>query len=299
MISVRPDLFSGIVPFVCAAEERSFGRAAQSLGVTTAAVSKAVQRLESELGVQLLERSSRAVALTREGEAFLGSCREAVLHVHGARESIQRGRREPHGELACTLPFLLGPLVLPGLGGLSAQYPRLRFRISLSDRIAQLVSESYDVALRLGEPPEAGLSSRLLRTTRWVTVAAPSYLARRPAPASPDELAAHNCLKLVGPNGRPREWSFADGERGWRQPVTGSLLIDHGESLLRAAESGMGLCQGLDVMVSEPVRAGRLTEVLGRYSASGPPIYALLPAGRENTVKVRAFLRYLKDVFAR
>ena len=162
-MSARADVFAGVVPFVRTAELRSFGRAAAELGVTTAAVSKAVRRLEDDLGVRLLERSSRQVALTRAGAVFLERCRPALLGVQGARDAVRGAAREPHGELALTLPVILAPFVVPGLGRLRAQYPRLAFRVHLSDRIARLAEESYDVAIRMGALADSDLVARKLR----------------------------------------------------------------------------------------------------------------------------------------
>src|SRR5512139_2490109 len=121
-MKVRSDLFAGVLPFVRAAEERSFSRAAASLGVTTAAVSKAVRKLEEDLGVKLLDRSSRVVTLTREGEIFLERSRRAVIDVQSAREAMQGTRREPQGELSVTMSFVLAPLVVPQLPRLAARY---------------------------------------------------------------------------------------------------------------------------------------------------------------------------------
>ncbi len=293
----RLDLFAGVLPFVRTAEERSFGRAAASLGVTTAAVSKAVKKLEDDLGVKLLDRSSRVVTLTKEGAVFLERCRQAVLHVQGAREAMLGSRREPHGELAVTLPFILASFVVPNLSRLGAQYPRLSFRLHMSDRVARLADESFDVAIRMGELASSSLVSRRLRTTRWVTVASPSYLARRSSPRSPADLVGHNCLSFVAPNGKPRDWSFTDQGRTVTVAVQGNLLIDHGSTLLGAAEAGMGICQVLDFMVEDALRDGRLVEVLSAASAEGPSIHALATPARAGSANVRAFMRFLADAF--
>ena len=293
----RLDLFSGVLPFVRTAEERSFGRAAASLGVTTAAVSKAVRKLEEDLGVKLLDRSSRVVTLTREGEVFLERCRRAVLDVTGAREAVLGARREPQGEIAVTLPFILAPLVVPRLSRLGVQYPRLTFRLHMTDRLARLADESYDVAIRMGELEASSMVARQLRKTRWVTVASPTYLARRPAPKSPADLVDHNCLRFVAPNGKPRNWTFADKARETVVEVAGNLLIDHGVYLLAAARAGMGICQVLDFMVHEAVREGDLVEVLAAYAAEGPGIHALATPGRARSANVRAFMMFLVDAF--
>jgi DNA-binding transcriptional LysR family regulator len=292
---IRPDLFAGVLPFVRVAEERSFGRAAAGLGVSTAAVSKSVKRLEEDLGVKLLDRSSRAVSLTREGAIFLDRCRGAVEGVLGAREAMQQVRREPEGELAVTLPFILAPFVTSDLVRLSARHPRLSFRMHLTDRIARLSEESYDVAIRIGALAPGGHVTRLLRRTRWVTVAAPAYLRRAGTPATLAELAAHNCLRFLGPNGRPRAWSFAEGV----VEVGGNLLVDHGGSLLEAASSGLGLAQVLDFMVADAVRDGALVEVLADHASEGPGIHALATANRARTVNVRVFLQFLAECFRR
>jgi LysR family transcriptional regulator, regulator for bpeEF and oprC len=296
-MKIRPDLFSGILPFVRTAEERSFGRAAASLGVTTAAVSKAVRRLEDELGVKLLDRSSRVVAPTRDGELFLERCQPAVGQVQGAREAVQGRRRVPQGEVSLTLPFIVAPFVLPALARVGEQHPRLVFRIDLSDRITRLARESYDLAIRTGELEPSSLVTRFLRATRWVTVASPAYLARRPAPRTPADLEAHNCLVFVAPNGRPRHWTFLEEGREVRRHVDGNLLIDHGTSLPAAALAGMGVCQVLDFMVAPQVREGQLVEVLAAHAAPGPAIHALATPGRVRSANVRAVMDRLLDAF--
>lgn len=296
-MTIRPDLFAGVLPFVRTAEERSFGRAAASLGITTAAVSKAVRKLEDDLGVKLLERSSRMVRVTREGAIFLERCREAVLGVQGAREAMGSARREPHGELGVTMPFILAPFVVPGLPRLAAQYPRLSFRLHMSDRIARLADESYDVAIRMGPLPSSSLVARLLRRTRWVTVGSPSYLSRRSTPRSLADLAEHNCLRFLGPDGKPRPWSFTEGSRPTTFHARGNLLVDHGDHLLSAAAAGMGLCQVLDFMVHDALQSGALVEVLGGLAAEGPSIHAVATSARASSANVRAFMRFLLDVF--
>jgi DNA-binding transcriptional LysR family regulator len=285
------DLFAGVLPFVRVAEQRSFGKAAASLGVTTAAVSKAVRKLEDELGVKLLGRSSRVVQLTREGEVFFRHCRQAVVDVHAAREAMEELRREPQGEIAVTLPFILAPLVVPRLSRLGAQHPRLGFRLHLSDRVARLSDEAYDVAIRMGDLESSTLVARKLRTPRWVTVASPAYLGRRGIPERPSDLAAHNCLRFLAPNGKPRAWSFRDESVA----VTGNFVVDHGTSLLVAAESGMGIAQVLDFMIGDAWRAGALVEVRADHAADGPGVHALTTAGRARSVNVRAFMRFLAD----
>lgn len=296
-----PDLFAGVLPFFHVAEERSYRRAAQRLGVSPAAVSKAVLRLEEGLGVKLLARTSRTVALTQEGAVFLERCRDAISSLQAGREQLSESRRHPRGELVVTLPFILGRLVIPELAKIAARYPGLSFRMSLTDRLVRLVEEGVDVAVRVGSKEDSSLIARKLRGSRWVTVAAPSWVARHGPPAHPDDLAGHDCLRFVAPNGRPRDWTFADPATGRTLPtrVTGRLLVDHGEHLLEAAAAGLGICQVLDLMVGESLRSGRLVEVLGSWAAPGPDIHALATPERSRSPNVRAFFAFLTDLFHR
>src|SRR4051812_11032083 len=204
------DLFSGVVPFVTAAEAQSFRVAARKLGLTPSAVSKAITRLEARLGLRLLQRSSRKVSLTEEGEAFLRGCQEAVLSVRSAEERVLQVQRAPRGRLTVSLPLLLGKLVvLPALRRFCERYPELSVHASLTDRVVSLADENVDAVVRVGSLSDSRASARKLRDVRWVTVAAPTYLARHGIPRTPDELALHNCLKFVLPNGTVQEWEFA------------------------------------------------------------------------------------------
>jgi DNA-binding transcriptional LysR family regulator len=296
-MDVRTDVFAGVLPFVRTAEEQSFTRAAASLGITTAAVSKAVRRLEEALGIRLLERSSRVVRLTRDGELFYQRCHQAVADVQHAREVAQGSRREPQGEVAVTMPFIVGPLVVPRLARLSAHHPKLAFRLHMTDRIARLADEDYDLAIRMGEPQPSSFIARRLRDTRWITVASPAYLARKPAPVHVEDLANHDCLQFLAPNGKPRDWTFVDGGRKVTQSVSGPLVIDQGAYLVAAAQAGMGICQVLDFMVDTAIREGSVVEVLADAAAPGPTIHAVATPNRARSTNVRTFIRFLVETF--
>lgn len=298
---MESDLFAGILPFFHTAEERSFRRAAQRLGVTPAAVSKALLKLEEGLGIKLLARTSRTVALTPEGAAFLERCREAIASVQAGREQLSASRRLPRGQIHLTLPFILGSVVMPELPRLSARYPNLAFRVSMTDRLVRLLDEGVDVAVRIGDLPDSNLVMRLLGHSRWVTLAAPTYVARHGPPAHPDDLRRYNCLRFVAPNGRPRDWTFRDPEtdRPFVHKVFGNLLIDHGEHLLDAALAGLGIGQVLDFMVGSILRDGTAVEVLTGYAAPGPPIHALTSRERAGSASVRAVLQFLTETFQR
>ncbi len=291
---MNPDLFRGVVPFVAVAEELSFRRAAARLGQTPAAISKAVLTLEGELGSKLLTRTSRAVSLTSDGERFLERCRAAVAAVDGARAEVQGEGNAPHGEASVSVPFLLSPWVLDAVEHLRHRHPRLTVRLSVTDRIARLAAEGVDVAVRIGDVDDTSLVARKLRDTRWVTVASPAYLAHRGTPSTPSELARHDCLVFLGPNGRPRAWSFVGG------PVApkAALVVDHGPSILDAARAGLGLCQAFDPPVADDLRRGRLVEVLREHATPGPTLRALCVRDRRKSANVRAIVEALAVAFA-
>jgi DNA-binding transcriptional LysR family regulator len=297
----RDDLFGGVLPFVHAAEARSFRRAAERLGVTPAAVSKAVLALEERLGTKLLARTSRTVALTPEGAAFLARARDAVASLQAARETVADARRQPRGEVALTVSAVVARPVLRALPRLAERHPQLAFRVSVTDRLVRLAEEGVDVAVRVGALDDSGLVARPLRATRWATVASPAYLARHRTPATPADLAGHDCLRFLAPNGRPREFTFA--ERGEARPravrVSGRLVVDQGEHLLEAALGGLGICQVLDFMVADHLAAGRLVELLAAQAGAGPPIQAVSTPERARSANVRALFAFLVETFAR
>jgi LysR family transcriptional regulator for bpeEF and oprC len=288
-----------VVPFVEVAERSSFRRAAEALGVSTAAVSKAVAALEERVGVKLLSRTSRAVALTPEGRAFLDRCREAVASVQAGRDQLAGARGLPRGEVRVSSSFILGRVIVEGLPVLAARYPELRLRLSLTDRIAGMPTADVDVALRVGARTASGLRSRVLLRPRWVTVVAPGLVGRLGAPASPADLARHNCLRFVGPGGKPAPWWFAgdDGEPVAYAP-DGNFMVDQGDLLLDAVIAGLGVAQVLDFMAAPALRDRRVVEVLSRHACAGPPIHAVTTPERGRAAAVRAVVDFVAARFA-
>jgi LysR family transcriptional regulator for bpeEF and oprC len=295
------DPFRGVLSFFHTAELKSFGRAAERLGISTPAVSRAVSRLEERLGVKLLLRTSRSVSLTPEGALYQERCREALASLTAGRDALSSTRTVARGELRITLSPILGKPVLDGLGRFALRYPELRIRASMTDRFSRLHEENLDLAIRVGGRKDSSLLQRSLFSTRWVTVATPSYLRARGAPRSPSELARHNCLRFVSQQGKPRDFSFRDAETGRTvtHAVAGTLCIDQGDHLLNAALSGLGIAQVLDFMVEDLVRKGQLVAVLEAHSAEGPKVFALTPKERARSANVRAFLSFLLEELKR
>lgn len=293
------DLFADVVPFVAAAEARSFRAAARRLGVTPSAVSKAVARLEGALGVLLLHRTSRSVTLTIEGEELLRRCRDAMDQVQAGRELVSQAQDAPRGLLRVSMPLALGKfVVMPALPRLLTRHPGLRVEALLTDRLASLPEENVDVAVRISQNPMSQLVARRLREVRWMTAASPQYLARHGVPASPADLERHNCIKFMLPSGVQREWVYRAGAPGEVTTVRtqGNLVADHGEALVEAAVAGLGVVQALDFIVAGAIAAGRLLEVLRDYTAPGLPVTALWTPGRHGSPRVRAFVAFLVEL---
>ncbi len=287
-----------VEPFVHVAEKRSFRAAASHLGVTPAAVSKAVAALETELGVRLLNRTSRHVALTPDGEVYLRYCREALDRMQAGRDFVMHTARVAEGRIKVSASFVLGRPLVAALPRLLARYPGIQVQLSFSDVATNLVEADVDVALRTGELADSSLISRRLRTPAWVTVASPNYVARAGEPRGPADLAAHRCLQFVLPSGQVAGWRFGPADRT-APPFFAErpILLDHGDLLVDAAVAGLGLAQVFDFMVRDQVRRGELVELFPDLGVPGPPVHALCVAGRQRVPKIRAFVDFAVEVF--
>jgi DNA-binding transcriptional LysR family regulator len=291
--------FAGLTAIVAVAETLGFRAAAERLGVTPAAVSRAVGRVEQRLGARLFERTTRRVGLTREGERYAARCREALAQMNLAVEEVRAARAAPHGTLAVTASPIVAPLLSPRLARFAARHPQVRVELRLTDRLVAFAEGGIDVALRVGPLDDDALVARVVARPRWVTVASATYLARRGTPREPADLAMHDCLRWLPPHGKPRPWTFRDPDRGRSVAFEprGPLDVDHGDVLASAARGDLGVAQVLDFMVDDALREGRLVEVLAPWSAPGPKIQAVHPPGA-TLPRVRAFVEFLTSELA-
>jgi LysR family transcriptional regulator for bpeEF and oprC len=290
------DIFAGVLPLVTVADTGSFRAAARTLGVTPSAVSKAIARLESELGVRLIHRTSRVMKLTAEGEEVVTGFREALERVRSTRDAALDAQRVPKGRLRVTWPLSLAGFfadrVVPRM---VTQCPDVELNALITDRIVDLAAENVDLAIRIGELSDSTLIARKLGSIRWITVASPAYLAEHGVPRRPFDLARHACLRFVLPSGRVKDWSFrVDGELVAISP-TGAFTADHGDALVGAALAGVGIVQAQDLMVGNHIESGALVEILAEYEAPGPTIHAVSSPARKLLPKIRAFLDLVAD----
>ena len=285
--------------FVRVIERGGFAAASKDLGITPSGVSKLVTRLEDRLGVRLLHRTTRRLALTAEGETFHLRARDILAAIADAEAEVSLAGRRPRGKLRvnCVPAFALHQL-MPALPEFIARCPEVELDIALTDRVVDLLAENADVGVRSGLVQEPSLVTRKFAEIRRGLFAAPEYLTRRGTPRTPLELREHTCITLkISPSSHL--WPFHDGGKVRSIDVGSRVLVDSGEAALRLAIAGGGIARLADLIVVDAVREGRLKPVLSRRHVAEPvPLSAVYPHGRHRMPKVRAFLDFLVERFS-
>jgi DNA-binding transcriptional LysR family regulator len=291
------DSIRGITSFVRVASAGSFSQAARQLGVSTVAVSRNVQRLEGELGVRLLNRTTRRVSLTEEGRALFETSRNALAELEAAHETIAERRTEPAGLVRVTLPAVFGRLyVLPLLGEFRSRYPRIELELSSSDRVVDMIAERYDVGIRAGAIPDSNIVVRKLADVPRFVCASPQYLMRHGAPQTPGQLAAHECIRYRSiTSGRPLRWEFGRGSEVEGYDVHGHLILNDILAVCDAALAGLGLAQLATFIATPHIRDGRLVPVLTDYAPPQFPISLYYPARRLQAARARVFVEFVLE----
>jgi len=291
------DNLSGILAFVRAADARNFTKAAQLLGMTPSGVSKAISRLESQFKVRLLHRTSRSVTMTPEGTTFYERCRQIVADLQDAEQLLSQARVAPQGPLRITLPLSVGRLYLArAIPEFVQRYPDITVEASLTDRLVDLVEEGYDLAVRMGKPPDSRVVARPLTVGKLVTCASPAYLKQHGTPRTPEDLVAHNCIRFVLPStGRAQDWKFQRDGKRFSVAVSDNVALDHAEALVEAALAGTALIQISTFVTAPAIRRGDLKAVLTRFQVESPSVWVMYPQNRHLTPRVRALVDFLVD----
>lgn len=273
------------------AETRSFTRAAGDLGLTQSGLSRAISRLESELGVRLLQRNTRSVSLTPDGQMLYERCAPLLAELSETEKLMLDRRSSPSGLLKISTPSLFGrKVVMPLIGELTMRYPQLRIEAVMTDRLVDIVDEGFDALLRTGEIQDQRLIARTLPPLRWVTVAAPSYLARFGTPQNVEDLKDHNCITVRNlRNGRLVDWQFMRDGKVQDVAVEGRLIFDIGDAMVDAALGGFGIAQVMDFAVRDDLAAGRLVPILQAFAGRSRAISLVYPPSRQYSPKLMAF----------
>lgn len=287
--------------FTRVVELGSFARASEALEVARPTATHCVARLERELGVRLLHRTTRRLAPTEDGRAYYESCVRILGDIAEAEDGLSKSRSSPRGRLRVSVPHALTGLVFfPSLPRFLARYPELELEVVLTDTAIDLVAAGVDCAVRgVDIPDDATLIARHLSKVRWTTCASPAYLRKRGTPRRPEDLAGHECIRFVSPTtGRASEWSFLkDGVRGSFAP-RGRLAVTSLGAAAAGARAGIGIAQVPEPLALPDMRAGKLKPILLDHVAPAPSLCVVYPSNRYLTAKVRAFCDFVGSVFA-
>lgn len=284
--------------FLRVVQEGGFSAAARRLDLTPSAVSKLIARLEHRLGARLLVRTTRALTLTDEGEAFRRAAIGILRDIDEAEQAAAAGAVRGRLRVNASIPF--GTMfVAPAMPVFLERHPELIVELSFTDDVVDLLAQRADVAIRMGPLPDSALVARKLGQSRRVVCAAPSYLARRGTPLRPEDLGRHDCL---GFNFRRAQtgWPFRIGGRRFEQAVAGPIEVNNGETLRQLALLGAGIARVGLFHVAADIEAGRLVPILEGYNPGDiEPIHAVHVGGGPVPRRVRVFSDYVAEVLAR
>jgi len=283
------DRLDALSIFVAVAEQGSFVAAARKLRRSPAAVSRAVAALEDRLGTRLLNRTTRAVALTDAGARYLDTGRRLLAELDDLDAGAAGERAAPRGVLAVTAPILFGRLhVLPIALDFLREHPAVDLRLLLLDRVVSLVDEGIDLGIRLGRLPDSTLRAIPAGSVRRAVYASPDYLARHGTPGAPQDLARHACVAFADGMATAERWSF--GRDAIAVAVRPRLAVNTAEAAVDAAVAGLGVTRVVTYQAAAMEQAGRLMRILREHEPPALPIQVIHPAGRHLPAKVRLFV---------
>src|SRR5271163_1249171 len=294
-------LLSGVTVLMAVVEARSMVRAAEALGLTPSGVGRAVARLETRVGVRLLERTTRSMTLTDEGRRFY---EEVGPHLDGIEQAATRASGSAvvvRGRLRVNVDPFFSRVVLAGqIAGFLEKHPEVRIELIMRDHVGDLVADGFDLALRFGDPPAGSFIARKLVETRILTVASPAYIAMHGRPQHPADVAGHACIAFYdAANGRAFDWEFRKRRRVLPVNIASRLLVSDVGAMLSACEAGSGIAQIMQLGAGNLIESGKLVELFPDWSGELFPLYALYPSRQHRAAKVRAFVDFCLTVLAR
>ncbi|MDQ0458236.1 LysR family transcriptional regulator [Rhizobium paknamense] len=290
-------LLTGVTVLMAVVEAGTMARAAEALGMTASGVGRAIARLETRIGIRLLERTTRSLRLTDEGRKFyeqvgphLDGIEDAALEASGSA-GVVKGRLRVN-----VAPIVSQTILSDRMGAFLADYPELRVEMIMRDAVGDLVADGFDMALRFGDPPE-NLIARRLADMRVITAASPTYIARRGRPSHPSELIDHETIDFWDPvKGRAYDWEFhRDGET---LPVKtrARLMTSDAATMLASCLAGVGICQIPPIGAHHLFARGDLIDLFPDWPGERFPLYALYPPRQKHSAKVRAFVTFVEGL---
>ena len=290
--------FRQISTFVEVVARGSLSAAARAEGIAPAMIGRRLDALETRLGVKLLQRTTRKLALTNEGAAFLEDCQRILSELEEAESAVAERSARASGHLLVSVPAGFGRQhVAPLLPSFLAEHRDVTVNLTLTDRIVDVVGEGVDVAIRIASLSDSSLVGVKLADNQRVLVASPAYLRRNGTPRTLDDLARHNCL-AISSEGSQRGWSFSDNGKIVTLKVAGNMVCNDGAVLHDWALTGKGLAWRSMWEVGSDIEAGRLRTVLDQFAAPGNDIYAVFAQRRHLPLRIRAFVDFLRHTYS-
>lgn len=294
------DRFDAMKLFVRIVDRRSFTQAADDLQVPRATATHTVQQLEKRLGTRLLQRTTRHVSPTLDGEAYHARCIQLLADMEEAESAFGAAQARPRGRLRVDLQGTLGMhFLLPRIADFCARYPDVALEIGMGDRLVDLVREGIDCVLRAGEPRDSTMVSRRVAVLAQVTCASTEYLDAHGEPQTPDDLRTHQAVNYAGSQGRMLPFDFIVAGRPVALQMRGPITVSHADAYVACCVAGMGLVQMPRYHVEAHLADGRLREVLADYRPAPMPVSVMYPHHRHLSPRVRVFADWVAEQMQR
>ena len=294
---MRGSQFAELCAFVAVAEHRNFTKAAAQLGVSRPSLSKTIRSLEDRLGVRLLNRTTRSVALTEAGERLLADAQPVLDGTNRAFEAVNAFRDKPTGTLRLSMTRAVASLLVGSLlPQFLAQFPDIKLEVSADDTHSDIVSSRFDAGIRIGERiAKDMIAVRVLEEQHRVAVASPAYLAHHPAPATPQDLHAHNCVRLRSDwDASIQPWVFENADRRLEIDVDGSLVLNDWSLVVNAAVAGIGVGYVPERLISSHIANGHLVRLLENWRGIVSGVFLYYPSRRQMPGALRAFIDFMR-----
>jgi DNA-binding transcriptional LysR family regulator len=288
------DLFDGVTAFVAVARRRSFSAAARELGVTPAAVSWTIKQLEARTGAPLFARTTRDVALTEAGRAFLEHAAPGVQAVSAGLEAVQALSGRPSGRLRLNIPSVAQGMLEPLIPEFCAVYPEVELELFVEDRLANIVEDGFDAGIRIGEMIAADMVAvRLTPPARFAISGSPAFFARHGRPERPEDLRRFPCVNFrQSARGGLYRWEFEEGGRDLEVAVSGPLIVNGSTLMLSACVAGVGLAYTMSDVITPLTEAGLLETCLDPFMPENPGFFVYFPSRDQVAPKLRAFIDF-------
>lgn len=282
-----------MVVFSHIVEQGNFSAAARQLGLSRTVVSYHIKKLESNLGVTLINRSTRSISLTEAGKVYYESCRVITEHAQTAQSKMENFKNEPEGRLKITCPVNVGlQIIVPALNDFKEQFPKIELEVMLSDDVVNIIQEGFDLAIRGAPLPDSILKATKLSTLPTCLCGSPSYFRKHGRPTSPAELDQHSWVvyKLAS-----NTLDLTKGTRSYRVKTTGSISTNNAAARTAFVEGGHGLSRIPVYDVQKKIKQGRLETVMNDYHLPDINVYGVFPPGGSDSKKLRVLIDFLKQ----